>query len=413
MKNKLLAITLIMLCFMCISAHAEKLIIPSSVIHIDSEAFMNDSSITEVVLPEGIQTIGDNAFSGSGLESINLPSSISKISSSAFEDCPKVKATVTEGSYSHRYCENMGIQYTFKKVIKVGIINNDPAESGYREANVKDFENEFTAENGYEAKTFYSIRNDEQLSAAKEFIADGVDYLLICAAESAGWDEVLTAARDNGIGVFLFDRIIDCDESLYIAAVAPDCRRESEIAVAWLEGLGLEEYNIIHIQGMLGSDAQINRSKPLEEKCEADDKWNIIDQRAAAWYDVEAQHFMESVIKSGKQFNIVFAENESMARGAEIALDEYGISHGVGWDVIIIAFDGNKWALRKVLAGSWNFDVQCSPFQAKPISDMIKKLESGQSISGLGEKKRYPLKEIGFDARTITEEDIEKYGIGE
>ena len=41
--------------------------------------------------------------------------------------------------------------------IKVGIVNNPPSESGYREANVKDFEKVFSAENGYEAKTFYSL----------------------------------------------------------------------------------------------------------------------------------------------------------------------------------------------------------------------------------------------------------------
>ena len=36
--------------------------------------------------------------------------------------------------------------------IKVGIINLDPSESGYREANVKDLNEVFTADNGYDAK---------------------------------------------------------------------------------------------------------------------------------------------------------------------------------------------------------------------------------------------------------------------
>ena len=59
--------------------------------------------------------------------------------------------------------------------IKVGIVNNPPSESGYREANVKDFESVFSADNGYDAKTFYSLKNDEQLNAAQQFITDGVD----------------------------------------------------------------------------------------------------------------------------------------------------------------------------------------------------------------------------------------------
>ena len=115
--------------------------------------------------------------------------------------------------------------------ITVGIVNNPPSESGYREANVKDFESVFTAENGYTAKTFYSLKNDEQLAAARQFITDGVDYLLISAAETTGWDAVLKDAQEAGIGVFLFDRMIDCDSALFEAAVVSNMADEGETAV--------------------------------------------------------------------------------------------------------------------------------------------------------------------------------------
>ena len=54
--------------------------------------------------------------------------------------------------------------------IKIGIINNPPSESGYRAANVKDFEAVFTTSKGYKVSTFYSLKNDEQLNAASQFI---------------------------------------------------------------------------------------------------------------------------------------------------------------------------------------------------------------------------------------------------
>ena len=60
-------------------------------------------------------------------------------------------------------------------LIKVGIINNDPNESGYRTANDKDMKNTFTEANGYEASFAYSLKNDEQITAAQKFIQDGVD----------------------------------------------------------------------------------------------------------------------------------------------------------------------------------------------------------------------------------------------
>ena len=77
------------------------------------------------------------------------------------------------------------------ELIKVGIINNDPNESGYRTANDKDMKNMFTEANGYEASFAYSLKNDEQITAAQKFIQDGVDYLLLSAADTAGWDSVL------------------------------------------------------------------------------------------------------------------------------------------------------------------------------------------------------------------------------
>ena len=296
--------------------------------------------------------------------------------------------------------------------IKVGIVNNPPSESGYREANVKDFEAIFTPENGYEAKTFYSIKNDEQLSAAQGFITEGVDYLLVSAAETTGWDEVLKAAQEAGIRVFLFDRMIDCDPELFEAAVVSNMADEGTTAVNWLLSLGLEAYNVIHIQGAMGSDAQLGRTGALDAQFEAGAMKKVV-QQTATWDEAEAKKIVESVINSGEDFNVIYAENDGMARGAVAALDEAGITHGVNGKVVVMGFDCNKWALRELLAGNWNYDGQCSPFQASVIDQMIKTLEAGGAIEGLNEKKQIISVEKGFDAATITAEDIEAYGLGE
>ena len=299
--------------------------------------------------------------------------------------------------------------------IKVGIINLDPSESGYREANVKDLNETFTAENGYDATFVTAPTADKQLEAAKGFITDGVKYILVSAAETTGWDDVLQEAKDNGIGVFLFDRMIECDPELYTAAVVSDMRSEGVTAVEWLESLGLEEYNILHIQGQLGSAAQIGRSEPLQEKVAADDKWTMVREGTGgdSWDPEEARKIAQAAIDAGEKFNIVYAENDGMADGVVAALDAAGITHGVNGDVVIMGFDCNKWALRKLLAGEWNYDGQCSPFQAPVIDSMIKTLEAGGTIEGLNEKNQIINQEVGFDARTITEQDIEAYGLGE
>ncbi|MBQ7613801.1 MAG: ABC transporter substrate-binding protein [Butyrivibrio sp.] len=291
--------------------------------------------------------------------------------------------------------------------IKVGIINNDPNESGYRTANDADLKAKFTEANGYEAKFAYSLKNDEQIAAAQTFIQDEVDYLLLSAADTAGWDSVLKDAQNAGVKVILFDRTIDADPSLYEASIVSDMAKEGQTAVDWLASQNLSEYNVIHIQGVMGSAAQQGRSGALDTKVAAESNWNIVKQQTAEWNAEKAQQIVQSVIDAGTPFNVIYAENDDMAKGAVAALDAAGISHGVGKDVVVMGFDCNKWALEELLAQNWNYDGQCNPFQSSYIDDIIKKLEKGETLS----QKTIIMDEKGFDATTITQEDVDNYGI--
>ena len=292
-------------------------------------------------------------------------------------------------------------------MIKVGIINNDPNESGYRTANDADMKKMFTEANGYSASFAYSLKNDEQIQAAQKFIQDGVDYLLLSAAGTAGWDSVLKEAQEAGVQVILFDRTIDADPSLYVASIVSDMAKEGQTAVDWLKGQGLAEANIIHLQGVMGSAAQIGRSGALDAEVAANANWNLVTQQTAEWSAEKAQQIVQSVIDAGTSFNVIYAENDDMAKGAVAALDKANISHGVGKDVIIMGFDCNKWALEELLAKNWNYDGQCNPFQAGYIDEIIKKLEAGETIT----EKTIIMDEKGFDANTITQDDVNNYGI--
>lgn len=293
------------------------------------------------------------------------------------------------------------------KLIKVGIINNDPNESGYRTANDKDLKDEFTKENGYDASFAYSKKNDEQMQQAQKMIQDEVDYLLLSAAGTSGWDTVLKEAKDAGTKVILFDRIVDADESLYEAGVVSDMDKEGETAVEWLKKQNLDKYEIIHIQGEMGSAAQQGRTGALDKQVKADKNWTLVAQQAAEWNTETAQQIVQTVIDSKKTFNVIYAENDDMAKGAAAALDKANISHGVDKDVIIMGFDCNKWALEELKKGNWNYDGQCNPFQAETLHEIIQKLQKGETIS----EKKVIMEEKGFDAKEITDDDIKKFGI--
>jgi simple sugar transport system substrate-binding protein len=289
-------------------------------------------------------------------------------------------------------------------LIKVGIINNPPSESGYRTANDKDFKAVFTSANGYAPSFSYSDKLEDQLAAFNQFVTNGVDYILLSAAATDGWDDALRAAQKSGIKVFLFDRMISAPSSLYEAAVVSDMAKEGVTAVAWLKNQKLSAYNVIHLQGVMGSDAQIGRTAALNAEFASGAMRKVV-QQTGNWSADEARAIVQSVINAKTRFNVIYAENDDMAKGAVAALDAAGITHGVKGNVVVMGFDCNKWALRELLAGNWNYDGQCSPFQASVIDGMIKGKTPVQ--------KKVISEEKGFDAATITQADIDRYGLGE
>ncbi len=289
-------------------------------------------------------------------------------------------------------------------MIKVGIVNLPPEESGYRQANVEAMNTVFSAENGYDAKQTNTGDNSEQIAAAKGYIRDGVDYLLISAANASGWDDTLKSAKDAGIKVILFDRAIDTAASNFQAALLSDMAYEGNTAVEWVLGLGLDKVNLILIRGQMGSAAEIGRSAAVL-KAEKDGKLKIVADGTGgdSWSLEEARKVVEAAIAANKDFNVIYAENDGMAQGAVQALEAAGITHGKGGKVKVIGFDFNRFALRNVQAGYWDADMQCNPRQAAEISKWIK---NGSLPNGIVYQK-----ELLFTTDKITDKDIDDWGI--
>ncbi len=289
-------------------------------------------------------------------------------------------------------------------MIKVGIVNLPPEESGYRQANVEAMNSVFSKANGYDAKQTNTGDNAEQIAAAQGYIRDGVDFLLISAANASGWDNVLKSAQSAGVKVILFDRPIDTAPANYQAALLSDMAYEGTMATNWVLGLGLKPINLILIRGQLGSGAEIGRSAAVL-KAQKEGKLNIVADGTGgdSWSLEEARKVVEAAIAAGKDFNVIYAQNDGMAQGAVQALEAAGITHGKNGKVKVIGFDFNRFALRNVQAGYWDANMQCNPRQAATISEWIK---SGKLPTGIVYQE-----ELLLTTDTITDALIDKWGI--
>ncbi len=66
---------------------------------VKASAFLNNTIIEQVILPETVTSIGSSAFSGcSGLQSINIPTGVTKIESETFKNCSELtKIVIPDG----------------------------------------------------------------------------------------------------------------------------------------------------------------------------------------------------------------------------------------------------------------------------------------------------------------------------
>ena len=95
-----------------------KVVIEEGICEIGSEAFSCCTSLTEVILPSTIKTIGEGAFDNTRIKELVLPVGIESIGKDGLASFPApgvqlgVKtAIVMPGSYAQKYCEETGVPY--------------------------------------------------------------------------------------------------------------------------------------------------------------------------------------------------------------------------------------------------------------------------------------------------------------
>ena len=294
--------------------------------------------------------------------------------------------------------------------IKIGF-SQVGAESDWRTANSESMKSTFSTENGYELIFDDAQQKQEnQITALRNFIQQDVDYILLAPVTETGWDTVLQEAKDAGIPVIIVDRMVDVsDDSLYTAWVGTDPLLEGRKACEWLnayaEAKGIDEINIAHIQGTIGSTAQIGRSQGLEEGVEAYG-WNIVAQQTGEFTQAKGQEVMESMLKQHDNINVVYCENDNEAFGAIDAIEAAGKTVGPDGDILVISFDSTGAGLQDVIDGKIICDVECNPLHGPRAQELIEKLEAGEEV----DKENYVDGEIfahGSDVASVTVDGTE------
>lgn len=101
------------------------------VVSIEADAFANKSSLENVTIAEGVQTIGANAFKGcTNLVKVSLPKSLTRIDKSAFSGCPGIVLIVKPDSYAQAFAKDASITCGFPGDVIDGYFILRPVDGG-------------------------------------------------------------------------------------------------------------------------------------------------------------------------------------------------------------------------------------------------------------------------------------------
>jgi simple sugar transport system substrate-binding protein len=170
------------------------------------------------------------------------------------------------------------------------------AESDWRTANTASMK-ETAAKLGIKQLVFSDAqqKQENQISAIRSCIQQGVNVIALPPVVEDGWDAVLTEAKTANIPVIIVDRSVKADPSLYAAHIGSNMVLEGNRAANEMNKLLPNGGNVIELSGTTGSGAAVGRAQGFREKLNANIK--IIDSQTGNFTRAEGKPVMEAFLK--------------------------------------------------------------------------------------------------------------------
>jgi ABC-type sugar transport system substrate-binding protein len=250
------------------------------------------------------------------------------------------------------------------------------AESDWRTANTASFKE--TAEQLGVTLVFSDAqqKQENQISAMRTCIQQGVDVIALPPVVEDGWDAVLQEAKDANIPVIIVDRSVSADKSMYAAHIGSDMVLEGRKAAEEMNKLLPNGGKIIELSGTTGSGAAVGRAQGFREAL--NDNIEIIDSQTGNFTTAEGKPVMEAFLKKYEgQIDGAFIHNDNMAIGAVEAIKAAGLKPG---DIKIVSVDGTRGGFQLMIDGWVQADVECNPLLGPQVMEMALKLMNGEPI---------------------------------
>lgn len=186
----------------------------------------------------------------------------------------------------------------------------------------------------------------QQINMVEDALAGNPDALVFSPSQPATAIKVLQKAKEMGIPVILVDTPMPEDFEAFDSFIGTaNYKAGGEGAQYVIDQLGAtSDVNVVILEGAPGNPTCGDRALGAE-KAFREANYNIVAFQPAYSDREKAYNTMQNILQTTSDVDIVFCSNDDMALGAQRACQQTGI------DAKVIGFDGNKSALKSIIAG--------------------------------------------------------------
>lgn len=185
-----------------------------------------------------------------------------------------------------------------------------------------------------------------QIMDIEDMIAQKVDVLITSPRDAQALAPVVTKAYRAGIPVVLLSRRIAGEA--FNVFIAPDNRQIGRRVARYLGKNFPQGGRILMLKGVSKATTTILRTEGFVEELKHYPGLELVAERTANYLRGDAIKAVEDVLDGGIRFDMIYAQSDSMAVGARLALKHAGIDPGT---ITIVGIDYIREAQSAILSG--------------------------------------------------------------
>ncbi|WP_454868587.1 sugar ABC transporter substrate-binding protein [Pseudomonas farris] len=228
---------------------------------------------------------------------------------------------------------------------------------------------------------FEDARSDvvRQLSQVESFISQKVDAIVVNPVDTAATKKITEAAVKAGIPlVYVNRRPDDLNLPKGVVTVASNDLEAGQMQMQYLAEKMGGKGDIVILLGDLANNSTTNRTKGVKEVLTKYPNIKIEQEQSGIWSRDKGMTLVNDWLTQGRKFDAVVSNNDEMAIGAAMALQQAGVAKG---SVLIAGVDGTPDGLNAVKKGSLLVSVfQDAKGQADGSIDTAVKMAKNEPV---------------------------------